>query len=97
MASKFMEALSDEGGASITPMHPFSLAATFHNRRDPGVLLNFLCRVKSTPVGSHRGLQPRRQSGPSSWEAIEDLKVRMLSKYLLDLSVEVTNGGEQGS
>src|SRR4026207_69 len=100
MAGKFMEALSDEGGASVSSMHPVLFAATFEDGRNSRVLrslLNLLGGVKSIPVGSHGGLQPRRQCRPRSWETVEDPKVRMHSKYLLDLAINAPNGDKQGA
>src|SRR6266487_1635679 len=64
-------------------------------RSNPGVFLHLISGIETISVRPHRRLKTWRHCGPCPREAIKDLKIRVLSKYSLDLFVDASNSFKQ--
>lgn len=87
-----METLLDKLGAGEASMYPCRFAGTLRNRCNAGVLRKLIGGLKAASVGSHYGQQARRQGGAGAGKAVENFRIGMVLKELLDSLVEVSDG-----
>jgi hypothetical protein len=91
----FVKGLTQELWTGPTTMDPVLFSAAFDNRRDAAITLHFVSRSLAVVIRPKGGDQAQCQSRPGPWERVENKKIRMRLRELLDLSIEKSEGLSQ--
>ena len=95
LARPFDEGLAQERRALPAPVHPALLAAALGNRRDAGVLLQFISAFEAVTLLAKRSQQARRQMRTCTGQAVKQVEVGQRPCDCRDLPVEHVDRSER--